>query len=1003
MARLPPYHIDRPRLSGRCVDERVVVVEAGGGYGKTTLGAELVDLWRTVGIEVLLLSEGVSAALFAARLRAAVAHSGFSEAAAAMAGAGDDPQGAVDAAVSALSTEQCAFVVDDVHHASREAAQLIEHLASSITLTQHAVVLARQLPPGSERLRRAEYLHLSAADLALDPGETLQLCREGFGLDVGPGDSQAVDEATGGWTAAAVLAVSRARRTGEQLRTVAETARTNRTSGAVAAILEGAITSLSASDRTKLAQVARLPYLDEAVVDTVAGRDGFFARCLEIGVPLTRGSGVWWDIPGPVRDHLVTLAPPDPVALRWAAASYEQRGELSAALQLLLGVEDDMAAADLFANAAPADLEAMDVLEVQAVVGALGEEALKAHPIVFLHLARSLSTATLMSRREAALRRVEVLAEGVDSPSLQRAIACERAKDLVRDGEFEKATALAADVLDSTPPDELLNRAGALAALGRALVWRFDPQGRRDETSLNEADERLGQAMDLYQQLGMRASAAVLVLYRAMWIEFARGHPYGALERLRDGLSLVVDRPRTWALLLIQRAEVELELGLFDESEATMAETLRLAEVYDDEVLRAYTFWEQSIVASHRGDREAVLTSVRLTEQHKGDWWDYASADFLASAAESLARVGETALAWDCLARGREDPQDALHLLALAEGVLNARFGDPELAEQQLREAPGQGVDPREYWRMTLFRALAAFRRDDPSAGALAARAFEEASRLGLGHLPLTKERAATEQVLGLAVETGQPAALALEAAALPTAIRVLGTFSLTSGGHEVAVSPGQGRRLLQMLAVSGGRFVTDQAMEALWPDADPDAARNRLRTVLNRLRTEAGDVVVRSGETLELRSDVSVDLALFEADARRSLALGAGEPTLAVALARSAMTRYRGELLPEEPYEDWAARPRERARRTMLQLLDLCADVAANRGDLDDMRRVVEMTIDLAPYDDDRYLRAASLLLQQGRRGAALMVVRRARHALAEIGLEPPVHLLRLEEEISA
>jgi DNA-binding SARP family transcriptional activator len=160
---------------------------------------------------------------------------------------------------------------------------------------------------------------------------------------------------------------------------------------------------------------------------------------------------------------------------------------------------------------------------------------------------------------------------------------------------------------------------------------------------------------------------------------------------------------------------------------------------------------------------------------------------------------------------------------------------------------------------------------------------------------------------------------------------------------------------------------------------------------------------VVRSGETLELRSDVSVDLALFEADARRSLALGAGEPTLAVALARSAMTRYRGELLPEEPYEDWAARPRERARRTMLQLLDLCADVAANRGDLDDMRRVVEMTIDLAPYDDDRYLRAASLLLQQGRRGAALMVVRRARRALAEIGLEPPVHLLRLEEEISA
>ena len=86
-----------------------------------------------------------------------------------------------------------------------------------------------------------------------------------------------------------------------------------------------------------------------------------------------------------------------------------------------------------------------------------------------------------------------------------------------------------------------------------------------------------------------------------------------------------------------------------------------------------------------------------------------------------------------------------------------------------------------------------------------------------------------------------------------------------------------------------------------------------------------------------------------------------------------------------------------------MLQLLDLCADVAAARGDLDEMRRVVEMTIDLAPYEDERYLRAAPALLQQGRRGAALAVVRRARSALAEIGLKPPLHLLRLEEDISA
>ena len=60
-------------------------------------------------------------------------------------------------------------------------------------------------------------------------------------------------------------------------------------------------------------------------------------------------------------------------------------------------------------------------------------------------------------------------------------------------------------------------------------------------------------------------------------------------------------------------------------------------------------------------------------------------------------------------------------------------------------------------------------------------------------------------------------------------------------------------------------------------------------------------------------------------------------------------------------------------------------------------------MCIRDSPYDDERYLRAAAALLEQGRRGAALMVLRRARAALAELGLQPPLHLVSLEEAIVA
>ncbi len=1003
MGRLPPYHISRPRLSERCLSERVVVVEAGGGYGKSVLGVELVEAWRAVGIEVVFLTEGITPPLFAARLRTAVAQAGFSEAAAAMAAA-HDPQATVDIALASLSGEHCAFVIDDAHYADRGAAHLIEHLAAGIGGDQRLVVLARRLPDGAERLRRAEHLQLSAADLRLEPEETLRLCRSGFGLGVGSDEARAVDEATGGWTAAAVLAVARAKRTGEGLHAVADVAaQRGRDSSAVAAILEAALSTLEPAEREWLAQVGRLPFLDRSVLDAAVGAAGYFDRCLDAGVPFTKGSGPWWELPGPVRDHLTSLAPADALILGRAAAEYARRGELRSALRLLLSCGYDMVGAELLAGASPAALDGLDVLEIQSFVRMLSDEAVRAHPVVLLHLARSLNSATLMHQRDATIERVEEMATAAGDAELVRAVAGEQAKDLVRDGRFEEAAARAASLLEVTTPSELLTRASALSALGRAVCWRFDPDGRRDELALGEADEHLAEAMEIYERLGMRAASAMLVLYRAMWIDFARGRPGAALDRMNEGLALVADRPRVWALLLSHKSEIELELGRFDETEATLSETMRVAEHYDDEVLRAYTYWNRAIISSHQGDAAATLEFVQLVQRHKSDWWDYASVDFYASAADSLARVGHDALAWELLGLAKEDPGDGEPLVAMAEGVLLARSGDPELAEVRLREAPTHGVDPREFWRISLFRALAAFRHGSREAGPMAARAFEEASRLGLGHLPLTKERAVTEQLLGLAIETGQPAALALEVTVLPTAIRVLGTFSLTSGGREVPLPPGQQRQLLKVLAVSGGRLVSDQLIDALWPEADFDAGRNRLRTVLNRLRAEAGDIVAREGEMLALASDLSVDLAEFEADARRALALGAGEPTLSVARARAAVARYRGDVLPEDPYEEWAIRPRERARRTMLQLLDLCADVAAARGDLDEMRRVVEMTIDLAPYEDERYLRAASALLQQGRRGAALAVVRRARSALAEIGLKPPLHLLRLEEDISA
>jgi ATP/maltotriose-dependent transcriptional regulator MalT/DNA-binding SARP family transcriptional activator len=1003
MRRLPPYHVPRARLTERCAGHQVVVVEAAAGYGKSTLGAELVGEWRAVGIEVPLDHADMTAALLVARLHAAVLRVGFTEAAAAA--AGQDVTGAADAMISALADEPCVFIIDDAHNAASDAGALIDHIATQLVGEQRLLVLARHLPKGAERLRRAENLHLSSADLALTPDETLALCRSGFGLKVGPDTAKVLGRATAGWTAATALAAARAARTGEAVGAVAEVATSpDHPAGAVAAILEEAVVTLGTSSLSKLSQVARLPLLDAELVDLVTAEEGFFERALEAGLPFTPAQGQWWDLPGPVRDHLATFSPLDSDAMRRAAQQYRERGELGWALQLLLASGDAAEAATVLAGTAPEVAEAMDALELEAVFDQLPQDVVDANPYVLLLVARGLRVATRWDRGHALLERAHEIAARSGDAVLERAVGVELAQELLRELNPQPAEDAARSVLRDAAPSEKLTRARAYHILGQALCWRLDSAGRRDEAALAEAEECFSRASNLYQALGMRSATSALVPYWAISIEFARGHASEAMDRLEKGLNLVAGLPRRWAYLMCFRAWVAAELGQDEVCRTSAQEALRVGEQLDSDLFRAHGHWKLAILASYREDAQATLHHLRQVELHRGTWWGPASGDFLADAADLLDRVGHTALAWEYLARVKAEPKDAGHLVAMAEAALEARHGDPVVAEERLKAPDLRRIEPREYWRVSLLGAFAAFRRgEDRAAGAWAARAFEEAARLGQPQLPLIRERAITEQLLGLAVDTGQPAAAALRASALPVALTVLGRFELTVAGRPVGLRPGQEAQLLKLVAVSAGQLHAEQAIETLWPEGGRAEGRNRLRTVLSRLRSVAGNVLVRQGDLLVLDRSVSVDFEEMLAEARRAETLASTDLALAAAIARGAIVRYRGELLPEDRYEDWAERPRQRARRAMLDLLDLCASEAARRGDLDGVRRMVERTIEFAPYDDLRYLHAATTLLEQGRRGEALSVVHRARSAFAEIGLEPPRPLLELERSIVA
>jgi DNA-binding SARP family transcriptional activator len=979
----------------------VVIIEAPAGYGKSVLGAELVDSWRTVGIEVDLGHGQTTGALFVARLRAAVGRAGFSEAAAAdVSGESVD---AIDALVGALADQRCAFVIDDAHNALPDAGGLIDRIATRIEGEQRLVVMARRLPDGAGRLRRAEYFHLTLTDLALDSDETLRLCRSGFGLQVGLEAAKALDQATGGWTAATVLAAARSARTGEPVGSVGVPAtQPGGTSSAIGAILDEGLVSLGPSARQALAQVARLPLVDAQLVDIVTGEPGFFDRAVRAGLPFGPARGPWWDLPGPVRDYLSSLAPLERAAMRRAADQYRQRGELGWALQLLLASGDHDEAAAVLAATPPEIAEQLDGLELQVVFDQLPDAAVEANPDVLLVVGRSLRLATFFERGDDLIKRAARLAGRTRNDVLARAAAAEEAAGAVRDLKPQEAQDMARAVLAAAGPSEGLTRARAHHALGQALCWRVDAAGRRDEAALAEAEECFWRAADGYRALGMRSALSGMAPYWAISIEFARGQATAAMKRLDEALALVGDRPRRWAYVMCFRAMVAAELGQDEVCRTAGEEVLRMAEQLDSDLFRAHGHWKLAVLASYRDDAEGTVNHLRQAELHKQGWWGPASGDFLAEAADLVDRVGRCELAREYLGRAKAEPKDAAHLVALAEAALEARHGDPVRAEELLAVAGRQRVDPREYWRITLLRAFAAFRRgEDQTAGSLAAQSFDEAARLGQPALPAIRERSLTDQLLGLAVATGKPAALELRSAALPVSLVVLGRFELTVAGRTVALGGGQEGRLLRMVAVNGGHMHAEQAIEALWPEVSPDAGRNRLRTVLNRLRSSAGNVLGREGNLLALDRAVRVDFDELLREAARAQALARTDLAQAATVARAAIVRYPGELLPDDPYEDWAEEPRDRARRAMLELFDLCEAEAAHRGDLDALRRMVERGIELAPHDDSRYLRVASALLQQGRRGEALSVVDRARSAFAEVGLEPPRPLVDLERSI--
>jgi len=238
--------------------------------------------------------------------------------------------------------------------------------------------------------------------------------------------------------------------------------------------------------------------------------------------------------------------------------------------------------------------------------------------------------------------------------------------------------------------------------------------------------------------------------------------------------------------------------------------------------------------------------------------------------------------------------------------------------------------------------------------------------------------------------------------------IELLGGFRVSVGTRVVPETAWRQRKpaaLVKLLALAPGhRLHRERAMDVLWPELDPAAAAANLRKAVHYARrglapSDGALMIVSRGELLCLPAErVRVDVDEFlaaVAHARRS-----GDPND----YERPITLYRGGLLPDDPYEDWAIARRDELHSEYVAALEELASMLEARGDVDGAVRIVRQLVAAEPLRDDGYLRLVRLHALAGRRSYALRAYERLRDVLAaELGAEPSPEAQRLYEEVRA
>jgi DNA-binding SARP family transcriptional activator len=230
-----------------------------------------------------------------------------------------------------------------------------------------------------------------------------------------------------------------------------------------------------------------------------------------------------------------------------------------------------------------------------------------------------------------------------------------------------------------------------------------------------------------------------------------------------------------------------------------------------------------------------------------------------------------------------------------------------------------------------------------------------------------------------------------------PFEVRMLGPLRIDALGVELRTGlRSKAREVLAFLLIHPDGVTTDELVEAIWPDADPERGTQRFRTTLGNLRSTLKlasgrpdiAVVEWTGSHYRIQADL-FDCDLWRLEAALHDAATADDPMAqTIALERALATR-QGDLL-EGNGAIWIQAPREDFRRRALNALVQLAELRQQNGNPASAIAALEQAITIDPYGEDLYRKLMRLHADLGRPDAIQRTLERLQARLEELDVDP-------------